>query len=119
MESHILSDYELARRLHKELNGYDVEPPQSSKKANSESIVLSDEDLAEVSAVPAQTSKAVSSKRARSRSPLDVQRQVSIENQQAITVSNPKRSSRQETIKSLINFRFKESASLTGTTSCR
>ena len=71
------SDYEFARNLHKELNGYEVAPfPPQCDLAGS--IALSDEDE--------PISKRVKL-RARSRSPLNNNLpEVSLANQQAITV---------------------------------
>jgi hypothetical protein len=79
------SDFDIARRLHFELNG--LEMPKIDENANtlnvfSDSIiVLSDDD--DVVPVP--------KKAARSRSPIrNVVKEVTFENQQAITVRNEK-----------------------------
>lgn len=71
------SDLEVARRLHMELNGYDVFVGEIPTDLNQSLIVVSDDD--EVGATQENTAK-----RQRTTGPT---RQVTFENQQAVTVS--------------------------------
>jgi hypothetical protein len=81
MEVGMLSDYELACRLHKELNGVEVD---QQAPGNLSVLSISDDD-SELDSQPDPRPLVI--KRARSRSPLEVDRRVAIVNQQAITVS--------------------------------
>jgi hypothetical protein len=84
MEVGMLSDYELACRLHKELNGVEVD--QAVQAPGNLSVLSISDDDSEPDPQP-DPADPWAHKRARSRSPLEVERKVAIVNQQAITVS--------------------------------
>lgn len=80
--SHEASDQRLARRLFFELNGSEPAMEIVKSNANESLVIISDDDEPQF---PFGIPPPVEVKRARSRSPIN--REVTFENQQAITVS--------------------------------